>query len=313
MPPGPAVALALIAVASSLLLAGSSVSGTTSALPSAATASEDLQTPEVSASSEASSTQEHVTGSVDAEKYTSGDTEDAHGFLTPSGKWLCAIDPVKEMAGCASHIEGAPPSIPGTLQIPAQDSGPSAETNIITVEVGKEPSFQTANQPLFTGNANVLPYGSTLAVDGFSCNVQFSGVSCKEDATGQGFTISTNGYKFEFTPIPGSALGNSPQQITPAEPTAPPLPQLGSGSNQCGPVIHPPTGKPATVVIVKGTIRCDAAHAMLNKYFTAGAQTDSVYRFDGWECTTKGDPHSAETGYSISCTDADSNIVVAQP
>jgi hypothetical protein len=312
IPPGRAVALVTIAVASALLLAGSGSRDADSSSPSASTVVASGAAPEVGTSGEPPAAEERDTSGVDLEQYAGGDPSVAYGFVTPSGKWLCAITPANGMVACASHTPGTPPGVPGPLQIPVQAPGPSAEANIVAIEAAKGPSFQTANQPLFPGNPNVLPYGSTLSADGFTCNVQFSGVSCREDATNQGFTISTGGYKFEFTPIPGTPDG-APPQLTPTEPTAPPLPQLEGGSNQCGRVVYPSTGEPATVVIVKGTIRCDAAHAMLNRYFTAPDATDAVYDVNGWKCRTKGDPHSAATGYSITCTDSGGNIVVAQP
>ncbi|MFE5699875.1 hypothetical protein [Rhodococcus koreensis] len=296
-----AVALASIAGASSLLLAActqdaSSTDGTESVAPSA--------------SSEPPSAEPAVNG-VDAKQYASSDPEsDAFGFVTPSGKWLCAIIPDKKLAGCASHPTAGPLGVPGTPQIASPDGGPPAEADLIAVEAGKEPNFQNWNEALFPGNANVLPYDTTLAVDGFSCNVQFSGVSCREDATGKGFTVATNGYKFEFTPLPVSIPSVTPPPIAP---TAAPLPQQARGSNQCGPVTYPETGKPATVVIVKGTLRCDEAHTMLTKYFTGRDKSEPVYSFDGWECRLAGDPESAEIGYTINCTDDNGNTVVAQP
>ncbi|RZL80322.1 MAG: hypothetical protein EOP32_17265 [Rhodococcus sp. (in: high G+C Gram-positive bacteria)] len=297
----PAAALVSIAGASTLLLAActqdaSSTGGTASSAPSV--------------SSEAPAAEDAV-DSVDAKQYASGDPENvAYGFVTPSGKWLCAIIPTNKVAGCASHPIAGPLGVPGVPQVPSPEGGPPAEANIIAVEAGKEPGFQNWNQALFPGNANVLAYDTTLAIDGFSCNVQFSGVSCKEDATDKGFTISTSGYRFEFTPIPVSVPSGSPVQVAPS---IAPLPQQASGSNQCGPVVYPTTGKSATVVIVKGTLRCDEAHAMLTKYFAAPDKSDPVYSFDGWECRLAGDPESAEIGYTINCTDDKGNSVVAQP
>ncbi|MFD6057949.1 hypothetical protein ACFWG4_07940 [Rhodococcus wratislaviensis] len=297
----PAVALASISGASLLLLAActqdaSSTGGTESAAPST--------------SGEAPAAEAPVNG-VDAKEYAAGDPEtDSYGFVTPSGKWLCAIIPTKKLAGCASHPTAGPLGVPGTPQIASPDGGPPAEANVIAVEAGKEPSFQNWNQAPFPGNAHVLPYDTTLAIDGFSCNVQFSGVSCREDATDKGFTISTSGYKFEYTPIPVSLPSAIPPPIAP---TPAPLPQQARGSNQCGPIVYPETGKPATVVIVKGTLRCDEAHTMLTKYFAAPDKSEPVYSFDGWECRLAGDPGSAEIGYTINCTDGNGNTVVAQP
>ncbi|MFD9664732.1 hypothetical protein ACFWAY_24415 [Rhodococcus sp. NPDC059968] len=296
-----AVALASIAGVSSLFLA---------ACNQDASSSGDSESPAPSASIAAPAAEAPVNG-VDAKQYAASDPEtDAYGFVTPSGKWLCAIVPAKNLAGCASHPTAGPLGVPGTPQIASSDGGPTAEANLIAIEAGKEPSFQNWNQAVFPGDANVLLYDTTLAIDGFSCNVQFSGVSCRDDATDKGFTISTSGYKFEFTPVPVSLPSASPPPIAP---TAAPLPQQARGSNQCGPVVYPETGKPATVVIVKGTLRCDEAHAMLTKYFAAPDKSEPVYSFDGWECRLAGDPESAEIGYTINCSDDNGNTVVAQP
>ena len=275
-----------------------------------ASSTEGTESAAPSASSEAPPAEAPVNG-VDAKEYASSDPEaDAYGFVTPSGKWLCAIIPTKNLAGCASHPTAGPLGVPGTPQIASPDGGPPAEANLIAVEAGKEPSFQNWNQAVFPGNANVLPYDTTLAIDGFSCNVQFSGVSCREDATDKGFTISTSGYKFEFTPI----TREPPQR----EPTADrahrgPAPPAGPRIESVWPRCLSGDGKPATVVIVKGTLRCDEAHTMLTKYFAAPDKSEPVYSFDGWECRLAGDPESAEIGYTINCTDDNGNTVVAQP
>lgn len=135
-----AVALASIAGASSLLLAActqdaSSTDGTESVAPSA--------------SSEPPSAEPAVNG-VDAKQYASSDPEsDAFGFVTPSGKWLCAIIPDKKLAGCASHPTAGPLGVPGTPQIASPDGGPPAEADSSQSRRGRSRTSRTGMRHSF--------------------------------------------------------------------------------------------------------------------------------------------------------------------
>ena len=62
--------------------------------------------------------------------------------------------------------------------------------------------------PEFTldpGPATVLPFNRILAVAGFRCNVQESGVSCISERSGKGFTFSDDGVFPQYTDVPADA------------------------------------------------------------------------------------------------------------
>ena len=86
-------------------------------------------------------------------------------FTTPSGKWRCAIVP-RTKAGCSLE----------------------------------QPEFW-----LDPGPANKLQFNRILAVAGFRCNVQESGVSCVSEFTGKGFTFSSDGYELHYSDVPANA------------------------------------------------------------------------------------------------------------
>jgi hypothetical protein len=119
-------------------------------------------------------------------------------FTTPSGKWRCAIL-THTKAGCQAAsswesglgVEGEPDS-----------------TNAIVVGRDTDPQFVTLEQPEFwlaSGTANTLQFNRILAAAGFRCNVQEAGVSCQSDATGKGFTFSTEGFAPQYTDVPAGA------------------------------------------------------------------------------------------------------------
>ena len=128
------------------------------------------------------------------------DTPDTTGyyFTTPSGKWRCAIL-THTKAGCQASsgwrsglgIQGEPDS-----------------TNAIAVDEEGDPQFVSLDQPEFaldSGSAKVLDFNKILAAAGFRCNVQESGVSCRSDMTGKGFTFSADGFVPQYTDVPAGA------------------------------------------------------------------------------------------------------------
>jgi hypothetical protein len=55
------------------------------------------------------------------------------------------------------------------------------------------------------GPAKVVAFNRILAVGGFRCNVQESGVSCVSDLTKNGFTFSADRYAPQYTDVPPNA------------------------------------------------------------------------------------------------------------
>jgi len=94
--------------------------------------------------------------------------------------------------------------VAGAPLAPDHFNGQPVRPNAITIDAGQPARFASLGQAVywrFDGAARVLGYGETLSALGFTCNVQESGVSCKEDATGAGFTFSTESYTFAYTPV----------------------------------------------------------------------------------------------------------------
>lgn len=131
-------------------------------------------------------------------------TRKAYRFATPSGRWHCVIVP-HASAGCQPatssqlSITGAPTAVPGA------DGEPTAPNTIIIDQVSDVRFVYTAskNDPDSPGPVTTLPFGKVLMVAGFRCNVQeVTGVSCGSEASGKGFTFSSDGYTGVYTDVP---------------------------------------------------------------------------------------------------------------
>lgn len=114
--------------------------------------------------------------------FQTADHSIACGFLDePVGQ---PIRPV----GC----QGATSPVPAQMQA-CWSSDPSAAA----LAVGESAGYLCVNRGLFVGRTSgadadqpVLPAGSSLSVDGFTCLAQPVGVTCRNDTTGRGFEIA---------------------------------------------------------------------------------------------------------------------------
>jgi hypothetical protein len=136
------------------------------------------------------------------------DGQTGYYFTTPSGKWRCAII-ARVTAGCQSAsswraglgITGAPPTVPNA-------AGQATKPNAIVLNWQGDAHFAALDRPEFwldPGPAKVVAFNRILAVAGFRCNVQVSGVSCVSDLTKNGFTFSADGYAPQYTDVPPNA------------------------------------------------------------------------------------------------------------
>jgi hypothetical protein len=136
------------------------------------------------------------------------DGQTGYYFTSPSGRWECAIVP-RVSAGCQNAqstssigVAGAPDEVPGP------DGEPTAP-NAVLVDRTAEPRFAALAPPgyaLEPGPATVLPFNRVLAVAGFRCNIQeATGISCRSEAGGKGFTFSTDGFTATYTDVPADA------------------------------------------------------------------------------------------------------------
>ena len=152
---------------------------------------------------------------VDAELFRAeSDGAIGYFFTAPTGGWRCAIRPWQE-AGC-STANGDPLPVAGAPLVPSHyDQAPVPPNAIVVTD--ETAQFASQGDPhylRYDAPARTLDYGETLQALGYTCNVQESGISCKNDATGDGFTFSADGYKFEYTPVPGLPQSASPQTPT---------------------------------------------------------------------------------------------------
>lgn len=134
-------------------------------------------------------------------------------FTTPSGLWRCAILADSTQGGSDDQMAGCQPSssmpmnVAGAPSVPDHYSRDATAPNAILVNATEDARFASLSQALFWryDTTPVLSYGQTLSTNGFSCNVQESGVSCRSDRSGKGFTFSTFGYQFEYIEAHGAA------------------------------------------------------------------------------------------------------------
>ncbi|WP_454044302.1 hypothetical protein [Cellulosimicrobium sp. Marseille-Q8652] len=59
-----------------------------------------------------------------------------------------------------------------------------------------QPCVPAAEQPQpAAADVEVLPYGESKTVGGFTCDSENTGVTCRDDATGKGFTVAKAGIR----------------------------------------------------------------------------------------------------------------------
>jgi hypothetical protein len=88
------------------------------------------------------------------------------------------------------------------------DGEPAAPTAIV-VDRTAEARFVAPAPPgyaLEPGPPTTLPFNRILAVADFRCNVQeTTGISCKSEVSGKGFTFSADGFTTAYTDVPAGA------------------------------------------------------------------------------------------------------------
>lgn len=122
-----------------------------------------------------------------------GEQTGTYYFTSPSTKFECAIiTAATPVAGChgtfpadAPHVgrlgAGGTPLAPNAVRVTSDRAGEF-------VHLG-DPAFHR-----FDGPARVLPYGSTLKIQGFTCSVdERTGVTCERQD--HGFTVSDSAFR----------------------------------------------------------------------------------------------------------------------
>ncbi|GAB3623065.1 hypothetical protein GCM10027418_11470 [Mariniluteicoccus endophyticus] len=131
----------------------------------------------------------------------------AHYFTSASGRIRCAILARGEMgAGCQMFVKVA--NLPQCSDM--DSNAPMAYGGTAGARA------RCANQGCFiTEGAAVLPYGSSIAVSGYTCTSSEAGMRCVETASGRGFTMAVEG-AHTFRADDGSPGEGSPGDRWPA-------------------------------------------------------------------------------------------------
>ncbi|MBV7703957.1 hypothetical protein NOVA_14345 [Nocardia nova] len=137
-------------------------------------------------------------------------------FTSPSGLWRCAIIPGghNPQAGCQPSTNTRPDmGVAGAPTVEDQFTHGQAQPNAILVDRSSGPRFDHLGQAIFwltPGEAQILPYNTPLTAGGFTCNTQETGVSCRDDQSGRGFTFSTAGFSMRYSEVEARAGTFSP-------------------------------------------------------------------------------------------------------
>lgn len=148
----------------------------------------------------------HLANAFDFAAQVDGRT--GYYFVSPSGRWECAIVP-RVSAACQNAqstsrigITGVPDEVPGP-------DGEPTPPNAVVVDRTGDPQVVALPQPgagLEPGPAMELPFNRILAAAQFRCNVQeSSGISCMSEVSGKGFTFSADGFTPAYTDVPPGA------------------------------------------------------------------------------------------------------------
>jgi hypothetical protein len=130
------------------------------------------------------------------------------GFVTPSSAWICVIATAPsngDSAACAANPDQGPLSVPGLPPATNNDGTTSSRPpNVVAIRESADTSVERLDHSIWADATAplVLPDGALLSVGGMSCNTQSTVVSCREDATGKGFSISSTGYRPTYTDVP---------------------------------------------------------------------------------------------------------------
>lgn len=125
---------------------------------------------------------------VDSAAFLQGSDSEQLMFVSPSGNLYCGIiGGEQKLAGCQSVqvVDNLP-----DCDDPAGGHGP-----MITFDFNAPAEAGCAHEGVFIGlEPEVLEYGQAVGYQGATCMSEESGVTCIDDATGQGFTAAREGF-----------------------------------------------------------------------------------------------------------------------
>ena len=150
---------------------------------SRSTGAQPASTPSVTAqtASEPAAQPDKMTGPAPADK----NVDELTGFISPTGNVACMIDHSWARCDIIDH-DWSPPARPADCEL---DYGGG-----IHITAGAPAEFVCAGDTVF-GTDNVLPYGESITAGVLRCESADSGITCRDNKTGRGFSIARQAYQ----------------------------------------------------------------------------------------------------------------------
>ncbi len=117
------------------------------------------------------------------------DPAELSAFVLPSGNIWCAMTPTSATCTIANFTFTAPPA-------PADCAGTVGNT--LEVVAGQEAQMVcvVGEPPAVPSGAPTLEYGEASTVGEMTCHSSTNGVTCRDNPTGNGFSLARAGYVF---------------------------------------------------------------------------------------------------------------------
>src|SRR5450759_1390263 len=124
-------------------------------------------------------------------------------FAAPSRNIVCRIMPDSATCTIASFAYPTPPatSASASSSTPTSSSSPTACSGgtvghlfVVTKDGVQIPCLPGRPPAVAPAGATVLAYGTATSVNGFTCSSDPSGILCRHDASGHGFTLARAGF-----------------------------------------------------------------------------------------------------------------------
>ena len=114
-------------------------------------------------------------------------------FAAPSRNIVCRI--MSDSATCTIAAFAYPTPAPTPAPTPGPCAGGTVGHLFVVTKDGVQIPCRAGPAPAAApANAKVLAYGTATSVNGFTCSSDPSGILCRHDATGHGFTLARAGF-----------------------------------------------------------------------------------------------------------------------
>ena len=111
---------------------------------------------------------------------------DTSFFTSPSGNIYCVIDPGQARCDIRDRDWSPPPR-------PADCSSYTGYGQGIAIQPGGPAQFVCAGDTTYNDNG-ALAYGNSISAGSLTCTSEVYGMSCRDNGSGHGFTLSRRGY-----------------------------------------------------------------------------------------------------------------------